>query len=83
MDILDPVGEVGDITKTSGKRWGACASYQSSNIYVTMIIRGHDVTMIIGGHEDIIGGHEVPTVAKTTLQEYYRPGYLMMGEVQQ
>lgn len=39
--------------------------------------------MIIGGHEDIIGGHEVPTVAKTTLQEYYRPGYLMMGEVQQ
>lgn len=74
MDILDPVGEVGDITKTSGKRWGACASYQSSNIYVTMII---------GGHEDIIGGHEVPTVAKTTLQEYYRPGYLMMGEVQQ
>lgn len=58
MDILDPVGEVGDITKTSGKRWGA--SYQSSNIYVTMII---------GGHEDIIGGHEVPTVAKTTLQE--------------
>lgn len=74
MDILDPVGEVGDITKTSGKRWGACASYQSSNIYVTMIIRGH---------EDIIGGHEVPTVAKTTLQESYRPGYLMMGEVQQ
>lgn len=74
MDILDPVGEVGDSTKTSGKRWGACASYQSSNIYVTMII---------GGHEDIIGGHEVPTVAKTTLQEYYRPGYLMMGEVQQ
>lgn len=62
MDILDPVGEVGDITKTSGKRWGACASYQSSNIYVTMIIGGHDVTMIIGGHE-------VPTVAKTTLQE--------------
>lgn len=60
MDILDPVGEVGDITKTSGKRWGACASYQSSNMYVTMII---------GGHEDIIGGHEVPTVAKTTLQE--------------
>lgn len=53
MDILDPVGEVGDSTKTSGKRRGACASYQSSNIYVTMII----------------GGHEVPTVAKTTLQE--------------
>lgn len=67
MDILDPVGEVGDITKTSGKRWGACASYQSSNIYVTMIIGGHED--IIGGHEVIIGGHEVPTVAKTTRQE--------------
>lgn len=37
MDIQDPVGEVGDITKTSGKRRGACASYQSSNIYFTTI----------------------------------------------